>query len=211
MWETLRRCRFDPWAGKIPWRRKWQPTPVFLAGEFHGLRSLVGCTPLGHKESDMTEQLSARFGKPLANSQGEKTLWGKHTPTHSPKHFFQTFVVLFQALLYILQMRLEYVCFWPDLKLSSNNTVSLRFVLPSPNPHCLMPLKKKEKPLIPKAWIPNSAGALLQDTKLLYCGHLWSHGVPYSWGMDTTSAIERTLKWDWAKWTTSHPKARRVI
>ena len=33
---------FDPWVGKIPWRRKWQPTPVFLLGEFHGQRSLVG-------------------------------------------------------------------------------------------------------------------------------------------------------------------------
>ena len=82
-----------------------------MAGEFHGQMSLAGCTPLGHKELDMTEQLSARFGKPLANSQGKKTLWGKHTPMHSPKLFFQTFIVLIQALLYILQMRLEYVCF----------------------------------------------------------------------------------------------------
>ena len=32
---------FDPWVGKIPWRRKWQPTPVFLLGESHGQRSLV--------------------------------------------------------------------------------------------------------------------------------------------------------------------------
>ena len=31
---------FDPWVGKIPWRRAWQPTPVFLSGEFHGQRSL---------------------------------------------------------------------------------------------------------------------------------------------------------------------------
>ena len=37
------------------WRRKWQPTPVFLPGEFPGWRSLVGYSPLGHKESDMTE------------------------------------------------------------------------------------------------------------------------------------------------------------
>ena len=37
-----RRCRFDPWVGKIPWRRKWQPTTVFLPGESHGQRSLVG-------------------------------------------------------------------------------------------------------------------------------------------------------------------------
>ena len=42
--------------GKIPWRRKWQPTPVFLAGKSHGGRSLVGYSPWGHKESDMTEQ-----------------------------------------------------------------------------------------------------------------------------------------------------------
>ena len=35
-----RRCRFDPWVGKIPWRRKWLPTPVFLPGKFHGQRSL---------------------------------------------------------------------------------------------------------------------------------------------------------------------------
>ena len=39
------RCVFDPWVGKIPWRRKWQPTPVFLLGESHGQRSLVGYSP----------------------------------------------------------------------------------------------------------------------------------------------------------------------
>ena len=49
--------RFDPWVQKIPWRRKWQPTPVFLPGESHGLRSLVGCSPWGRKELDTTEQL----------------------------------------------------------------------------------------------------------------------------------------------------------
>jgi len=37
-----RRCRFDPWVGNITWRRKWQPTPVFFPGEFHGQRSLEG-------------------------------------------------------------------------------------------------------------------------------------------------------------------------
>ena len=46
---------FDPWVGKIPWRRKWQPTPVFLPGEFHGQRSLLGYSPWGRKELDMTE------------------------------------------------------------------------------------------------------------------------------------------------------------
>ena len=46
---------FDPWVGKIPWRRAWQPSPVFLHAEFHGQRSLVGYSPQGHKESDTTE------------------------------------------------------------------------------------------------------------------------------------------------------------
>ena len=48
---------FDPWVGKIPWRRKWQSTPVFLPGESHGRRSLVGYSPQGRKESDTTERL----------------------------------------------------------------------------------------------------------------------------------------------------------
>ena len=46
-----------PGSGKIPWRRKWQPTPVFLPGESHGRRSLVGYSPRGRKELDTTEQL----------------------------------------------------------------------------------------------------------------------------------------------------------
>ena len=41
-----------------PWRREWKPTPIFLPGEFHGQRSLVGYSPRGHKELDPTEQLA---------------------------------------------------------------------------------------------------------------------------------------------------------
>ena len=52
-----RRPGFDPWVRKIPWRRKWQSTPVFLSGESHGGRSLVGYSPGGCKESDTTERL----------------------------------------------------------------------------------------------------------------------------------------------------------
>ena len=51
----VRLVRFDPWIGKIPWRRKWQPTPVFWPGESHGQRSLMGYSPWGCKELDMTE------------------------------------------------------------------------------------------------------------------------------------------------------------
>ena len=48
---------FSPWVRKIPCRRKWQPTPVFLPGKSHGWRSLVGYSPWGPKESDRTERL----------------------------------------------------------------------------------------------------------------------------------------------------------
>ena len=51
----LKKLRFSPWVGKIPWRRKWLPTPVFLPGESHGQRSLAGCSPWGLEESDTTE------------------------------------------------------------------------------------------------------------------------------------------------------------
>ena len=50
-----KRLSFDPWVRKIPWGRAWQPAPVFLPGEFHGQRSLVGYGPQGHKESDTIE------------------------------------------------------------------------------------------------------------------------------------------------------------
>ena len=55
------RPRFDPWVGKILWRRKWQPTPVLLPGKSHGKRSLVGYSPWGCKELDTTERVHFHF------------------------------------------------------------------------------------------------------------------------------------------------------
>ena len=52
-----RRPGFDPWVGKIPWRKKWQSTPVLLPGKSHGQRSLVGYSPWRCKELDTTERL----------------------------------------------------------------------------------------------------------------------------------------------------------
>ena len=52
---------FDPWMGKILWRRKWQLTPGPLPGKFHGWRSLVGYGPWGPKELDRTERLHFHF------------------------------------------------------------------------------------------------------------------------------------------------------
>ena len=59
--ESTHQCRayrtqwFHPWVGKIPWRMKWQPTPVSLPGKSHGQRSLAGYSPWGCKELAMTE------------------------------------------------------------------------------------------------------------------------------------------------------------
>ena len=61
---------FDPWVGKITWRRQWQPTPVFLPGEFQGQRSLAGYSPWGGTESEVTERL---------------THTQTHTHTHTPE------------------------------------------------------------------------------------------------------------------------------
>ena len=63
MWGT----RFDPWVGKIRWRREWQPIPVFFPGESHGQRSLEGYSPWDFKELDKTELL-------------------RHTHTHTHTH-----------------------------------------------------------------------------------------------------------------------------
>ena len=73
---TCRRPRFDPWVRKIPWRREWQPTPVFLPGKSHGQRSLASYRPWGHKESDMTEGLTLSlltFIRPIQSEGSEST------------------------------------------------------------------------------------------------------------------------------------------
>ena len=61
-WKIRKRRWFDPWFRKIPWRRAWQPTLVFLPRESHGQRSLVGYSPWDCKELDTTEQLTMEDG-----------------------------------------------------------------------------------------------------------------------------------------------------
>ena len=108
----------ESWVGKIPWRRAWQPTPVFLLGESHGQRSLVGYSPWGCKESDSIEWLGT----------------AQHIDTYSKNHyvllliivtFYEAYSVLdmFQALhtFYILSSSQ-----WPGiiLILSHGHTAS---------------------------------------------------------------------------------------
>ena len=70
----------DPWVRKIAWRRKWQPTPVFLPGKSHGRRSLAGYSPWGQKELDMTEQASQGYSR--------RNLYANSWVFHSPSWMF---------------------------------------------------------------------------------------------------------------------------
>ena len=85
-----RRLWFDPWVRKIPWRRALQRTPLFLPGEYHGQRSLAGCSPWGLKESGVTEQLSTRAQSEnpgflnSISAFNPHTLWGDQIC--SPRH-----------------------------------------------------------------------------------------------------------------------------
>ena len=76
----IKRCRFNPWVGKIPWRRAWQPTPVFWPGEFHGQRSLACFRPWGHKESNMTEATEHTYFR-----FGDETLYQSHVQKYEYK------------------------------------------------------------------------------------------------------------------------------
>ena len=66
--KRCRRPRLNPWVGKIPWRRAWQPTPIFLPGEFHGQWSLAGYSPWACHITDTTEATE--------HAHMHITLWG---------------------------------------------------------------------------------------------------------------------------------------
>ena len=76
-----RRHRFNPWVGKIPWRRKWLPTPVFLPEKSHGQGSLEGYSLKGHKESNMAEWLSMH----AQTVYQEVNLWGYQPSGRNPE------------------------------------------------------------------------------------------------------------------------------
>ena len=69
-----KRHQFNPWVGKIPWiwRRKWQPTQLFLPGKFHGVGSLMDYSPWGHKESDTTENAHTTYVQSVIGFQTHK-------------------------------------------------------------------------------------------------------------------------------------------
>ena len=92
---THKRLGLDPWVGKIPWRRARQPTLVFLPGESHGQRSLVGYSPYGRKESSRHTQRSCSRSYP--------------SPLHDP------FPTLFHLASVSLSLPLTFLCLFPVL------------------------------------------------------------------------------------------------
>ena len=74
---------FNPWFGKIPWMREWQPTPVFWLGKSHGQRNLLDYSPWGHKPSDMTEETEHTH---------------THTYTHTHTHISPSQCLLFVSM-----------------------------------------------------------------------------------------------------------------
>ena len=79
----------DPWLGKIPWRRKWQPAPVFLPGKSHAWRSLVGYNPWDRRELDMTEYAGA--SPPMLCTPP------RHPKPPSRKHFSFIYPLMFPS------------------------------------------------------------------------------------------------------------------
>ena len=84
----LRRHKFNPWVGKICWRKKWQPTAAFLPGKSHGQRSLTGYSPWGCKELDTTESVCtcAHARTHTHTHTNIHTHTHTHTDTHTHTH-----------------------------------------------------------------------------------------------------------------------------
>ena len=100
------RCGFDPWVGKIPWSRKWQPTPVFLPRKFHGQRRLKGCSPWGHKRvrhNLTTVQQQIQRGGVDTDAHRWMTMWGhkEKMVIHKPRRDTSDKLVLLMPRSYL--------------------------------------------------------------------------------------------------------------
>ena len=96
----MQETRVWSWLGQIPWRRKWQPTPVFLPGKSHEERSLVGYSPWGHKELDMTEHAHTHLHltkSPCTSlSLLSKTETERKTPINVQKDILNVYFYIFE-------------------------------------------------------------------------------------------------------------------
>ena len=105
-----RRLKFYPWVGKMPWRRAWQPTSVFLPGKSHGQRSLAGYSPWGRKEMDMTCDWAHTHTRVYVYTRVYIYMY-IHTHIYNWTYTQCIYIVLFQVLLhYKLLQDIDYSC-----------------------------------------------------------------------------------------------------
>ena len=110
----------------MPWRRQWQPTPIFLPGEFHGQRSLVVYSPWGPKESDMTEQLTHCVTAPI-------THWHRNWDTSWPVKKWAWFSPAIGGLYLLPQVTLcELYAYWAISSTSPESTFPPKTCSPNP-------------------------------------------------------------------------------
>ena len=115
---ACRRTGFNPWVGKIPWRREWQPTPLFLPEQFHGQRSLADPSPWGCKESDTIEQLTLTLSLPSRKARYSEICMLSHF--NHVRLCVTLWTIAYQALLYMGFSRQEY---WSGLPRSSTGAL----------------------------------------------------------------------------------------
>ena len=108
-----RRPGFDPWIGKILWRREWLSTSVFLPGESHGQRSLVGYSPRGRKESDTAERLTYTHHVIYNIKENRKKVF----------LVIRTLRIRFQPFSYITCSSINYICQVIHYILSTSSTI----------------------------------------------------------------------------------------
>ena len=94
-----RRHRLHSWVRKIPWRRKLQPTPVFLPEKSHGQRSLVGYSPWGGKELNMTQLLNNSNSSPPSSP-----------PIQAATYYWAEFPVLYSRTLLVIHFKYSSMC-----------------------------------------------------------------------------------------------------
>ena len=109
---TWNQCEFHSWVGKIPWRRKWQPTPVFLPGEFHGQRSPVG--PCGYKEVDVIEHTYTSFLFPTVSNPKVSLEFIQY----GASHYLSVYIVYSPLLLLKLTRKITFFRKSPIFRLS---------------------------------------------------------------------------------------------
>ena len=115
-----RRCGFDPWVRKIPWRRAWQPTPVLLPGESHGQGSLAGYSPQGCKVVSTVGHNWSDLARTHVHTHCKFYM----CPVGLKKKFLRS-VVLKSSMNFLVISYTEYFHGWPTSPLTSYPTLTL--------------------------------------------------------------------------------------